>query len=99
MAVSTSNKTNKLDGYKIYCDDAKLLNHLTNELKYNENDAARISQQIAVHLKHSLLYFWSLAAQTMGTEAIKVLLHSIEHSQLIYILNYQDVYGYTALNV
>ena len=104
MAVSTCNKTIVqhpiwLDGHEIYCDDAKLLNHLTHELKYNENDAARIIQQITVHLKHSLLYFWSLAAQTMDTEAIRVLLHSIEHSQLIYMLSYRDVYGYTALNV
>ena len=108
MAASASNTTTgqypicieNIDFDKIHCDEAKLKDHLTHKLNYNENDAARIFQQITGHIKqHNLSdYFWYSAAKNMSTEAIRVLLHSIEHSQLIRLLSYGDVeYGHTAL--
>ena len=103
MAASASNTTTVqypiwIDGDKISCDDAKLKYHLTHELNYNENDAARIIQQINGHIKRSLpAYFWMIAAEHMSTGAIRVLLHSIEHSHLVRLLHYQDWAGYTAL--
>ena len=103
MAASASNTTTGqypiwIDGDKISCDDAKLKYHLTHELNYNENDSIGITQQINGHIKRSLpAYFWMIAAEHMSTEAIRVLLHSIEHSHLVRLLHYQDWAGYTAL--
>ena len=103
MAASASNTTTVqypicIDGDNIYCDEAKLKDHLTRKLNCNENDAAVILQQITGHIKYGLYNFWYLAAEELGTEAIRVLLHSIEHSQLIRMLSYQDGYWYTALH-
>ena len=105
MAASASTSTTAqyptwIEEDKIYCDEAKLEDHLRQKLNYNENDAARIFQQITGHIKqHNLSdYFWYSAAKNMSTEPIRVLLHSIEHSQLIRLLSYGDVeYGHTAL--
>ena len=69
---------------KIYCDEAKLIDHLTQKLNYSGNDAAMIIQQLTGHMKYGLCNFWKSAAEKMSTEAIRVLLHSIEHCQLIY---------------
>ena len=104
MAASASNTTTVqypiwIDGDKIYCDEAKLADHLTQKLNYNENGAARVSQQITGHIKYYGTYsFWESAAENVGAEAIRVLLHSIEHSQLIYLLSYQDEYEFTAIH-
>ena len=105
MAASAFNTTTAqypiwIEEDKIYCDEAKLLNHLTQNLNYNKNDADRIIQQINGHIKYSLCGFWWSAAtyMYMSTEAISVLLHSIEHSQLIRLLSYQDGLRYTALH-
>ena len=105
MAASVSNTTSGqypiwIDGDNIYCDEAKLKDHLTQKLNYNENDADGIIQQINEHIKRSLPdYFWQSAAENMSTEAIRILLHSVEHSQLICLLSYQDGYReYTALH-
>ena len=51
MGASVSNATIGqypiwIDGRKIYCDEAKLNDHLTQNLKYNGNDAASIIEQI-----------------------------------------------------
>ena len=104
MAASASNTTTVqypiwIDEVEIYCDEAKLKHHLTHKLNYNENDAARIFQQISGHIEQNsfLYFFWWSAAEEMSTEAIRVLLHSIEHSQLIRLLSYQDGLKYTAL--
>ena len=83
---------------KIYCDEAKLKDHLTQNLNYNETDAAMIVQRLTGHIKYGLYYFWWSAAERMGTEAVRVLLHSIEHSQVIYMLVYQAGNDYTALH-
>ena len=104
MAASVSNTTTVqypiwIDGDNIYCDEAKLKEHLTQKLNYNENDADGIIQQINEHIKRSLPdNFWWSAAENMSTEAIRVLLRSVEHSQLICLLSYQDDFGYTALH-
>ena len=85
---------------KIYCDKAKLKFHLTQTLNYDENDVAKIIQQIAGHIeKYSLSYIWRSAGwMKLSTEAIRVLLHSLEHSQLICLLRYQDENEFTALH-
>ena len=57
-----------------------------------------ILQQITGHIKYGLYNFWYLAPEELGTEAIRELLHSVEHSQLIRMLSYQDGYWYTALH-
>ena len=103
MEASASNTTTVqypiwIDGDKIYCDEAKLKDHLTDELNYNGNDATKITEQINGHMKYGLRYFWSSAAKTMDTKAIRVLIHNLEHSQLICVLNYQDEYLDTALH-
>ena len=82
-----------IDEDKIYCDEAKLKDHLIHKLSYNYNDAIGNGR-----IKYGLLYFWSSVANTMSTEAIRVLLHSLEHSQLIHMLSYQNECGKTALH-
>ena len=83
---------------KIYCDEAELKHHLIQKLNYDEDNACRVIQQITELLNNSNgLYgpkdFWSEAAKKMSTEVIRVILQSIEHTQLIYMLSYQDVLG------
>ena len=102
MAASAYNTTTVqypiwINKDRIYCDEAKLLNHLTQKLRYNENDGVRIIQQINGHIEYGLDDFWDYAANNMSTEPIRILLHSLEHSQLIYMLSYQDEYGDSAL--
>ena len=84
---------------KIYCDEAELKHHLIQKLNYNEDNACRVIQQITELLNNNngLRGFWSEAAKKMSTEVIRVILQSIEHTQLIYMLSYQDVLGCTAL--
>ena len=103
MAASASDTTTVqypiwIDDDKIYCDEAKLKDHLTDKLNYNGNDAAKITEQINENIEDGLLYFWRPAAMFMSTEAITALLHSIEHNQLLYLLSYQNWDGYTALH-
>ena len=101
MAASASITTGQyplwIEENEIYCDEAKLKYHLTQNLNYNKNDADRIIQQINGHIKYGLCGFWWSAAtyMNMSTEAISVLLHSIEHSQLIRLLSYQDGHHFT----
>ena len=105
MAASASNTTTRqhpiwIQEDNIYCNEVKLLDHLTRNPNYNENDAASIIQQINGHIKiYGLRYFWNSAGETMSTEAIRVLLHSIEHSQLSRLIIGQNIwYQYTALH-
>ena len=83
---------------KIYCDEAELKHHLIQKLNYNEDNACRVIQQITELLNnnnslHGLRGFWWEAAEKMSTEVIRVILQSIEHTQLIYMLSYKDVLG------
>ena len=83
---------------KIYCDEAELKHHLIQKLNYNEDNACRVIQQITELLNNNngLRGFWRKAAEKMSTEVIRVILQSIEHTQLIYMLSYRDVLGDTA---
>ena len=85
---------------KIYCDEAELKHHLIQKLNYNEDNACRVIQQITELLDNdnSLWGFWEEAAENVSTEVIRVILQSIEHTQLIYMLSYRDVLGCTALH-
>ena len=103
-AASASNTTTQqypiwIVDDKIYCDEAELKHHLIQKLNYNEDNACRVIQQITALLKNnnSLRGFWWEAAEKMSTEVIRVILQSIEHTQLIYMLSYRDVLGDTAL--
>ena len=80
---------------KIYCDEAELKHHLIQKLNYNEDNACRVIQQITELLNNNngLRGFWREAAEKMSTEVIRVILQSIEHTQLIYMLSYKDVLG------
>ena len=85
---------------KIYCDEAELKHHLIQKLNYNEDNACRVIQQITELLnnKNGLRGFCREAAEKMSTEVIRVILQSIEHTQLIYMLSYQGVARLTALH-
>ena len=77
---------------KIYCDEAKLNHHLIQKLNYNEDNACRVIQQITELLNNNngLRNFWEkAAAKKTSTEVIRVILQSIEHTQLIYMLSYR----------
>ena len=84
---------------KIYCNEAELKHHLIQKLNYNEDNACRVTQHITElsNNNNSLRGFWMEAAKKMSTEVIRVILQSIEHTQLIYMLSYRDVLEYTAL--
>ena len=105
-AASASNTTTlqypmRIVDDEIYCNEAELKHHLIQKLNYNEDNACRVIQQITALLKNnnSLRGFWWEAAEKMSTEVIRVILQSIEHTQLIYMLSYRDVLGeYTALH-
>ena len=104
MAASASNTTTVqypiwIDRDNMYCDEANFKNHLAQKLNYSKNDANIIIQQINGYIERNLPnYFWRSAAEKMNTEAIRVLLQTLEHSQLIYMLRYQDEYEHTALH-
>ena len=87
--------------YKIYFDEAGLNYHLIRKLSYNEDDANSVVKQITQLFNNTsrLDYFWNEATnERMSSEVINVILQSIEHSQLIYMLKYQDWDRYTALH-
>ena len=87
-----------------YCDEAKLTDHLTQNLNYNENGSSRanlvnllknvekvLQQQTSPNFRRS-------AAEEMSIESFRVLQHSLEHSQLIRRLSHQDRLKRTALH-
>ena len=84
---------------KIHCDEAGLLSHLTQNLHYSVYDAIKIMGEITKHINGNLQYFWDKAARNMSTESIRVILQSVQHSQLNCMLSYPDSSSYyTALN-
>ena len=85
---------------KIYCDEAELKHHLIQKLNYNEDNACRVIQQITELLNNNngLRGFCREAAEKMSTEVIRVILQSIEHTQLIYMLSDRDECRDTALH-
>ena len=105
-AASASNRTTLqypkwIEDDNIYCDEAELKHHLLQKLNYNEDNACRVLQQITELLNNnnSLDDFWSVAARKMSTEVIRVILQSIEHTPLIYMLSYKGVLEGTALSL
>ena len=98
MAASASNTTTLqypmcIVDNKIYCDEAELKHQLIQILNYNKYNACRVIQQITELFKNRnrLRDFWEEAAEKMSTEVIRVILQSIEHTQLIYMLSYKGV--------
>ena len=86
---------------EIYCDEARLKHHLIWKLSYNEDNANRVIKQITELLNKAsaLGDFWDEATKEgTSSEVVNVILQSIDHSQLITVLSYQDVGGYTALH-
>ena len=103
MAASALNTTTVqypiwIEDDKIHCDEDGLKHHMASNLDYNENAAIRTARQITEHMNLSLEYIWSAAAEFMNTEALRVILQTIKHSQLIYLISYQGgVWSRTAL--
>ena len=98
MAAASASNTTSLQypmwivDDKIYCDQAELKHHLMQKLNYNEDNACRVIQQITELLNNNngLRNFWEkAAAKKTSTEVIRVILQSIEHTQLIYMLSYR----------
>ena len=86
---------------EIHCDEAGLKHHLIQKLSYNEDSSERVVKQITDLLNNTSRrdYFWKEATKEgTSTDVVNVILKSIEHSQLIYMLKYQDWDGYTALH-
>ena len=89
---------------EIHCDEAGLKHHLIQKLSYNEDSAERVVEQLTDLLKplnntSRRDYFWKEATKEgTSTDVVNVILQSIEHSQLIYMLKYQDWDAYTALH-
>ena len=103
MAASALNTTTVqypiwIEDDKIHCDEDGLKHHMASNLDYNENAAIGTARQISEHMNLSLEYFWSATAEFMNTEALRVILQTIKHSQLIYLISYQGgVWSRTAL--
>ena len=54
--------------------------------------------EITKHINGNLQYFWDKVARNMSTESLRVILQSVQHSQLNCMLSYPDSSYYTALN-
>ena len=90
---------------RLHCHDQTALeHHLTEVLKYNAEQASRIKQEIStllsdnddtsVHDHH----FWVFAAENISAEAIRAILLVLEHSELLHLLSYRNMFGDTALH-
>ena len=97
MAAASASNTTTLQypmwivDNKIYCDEAVLKHHLIQKLDYNEDNVCRVIQQITelFYNSNGRFDFWEEAAKNISTEVIRVILQSIEHTQLIYMLSYR----------
>ena len=104
MATSAWNATTVqyivwIEQDKICCDKAVLEYQLKRELNSVENGDNKSVQQMIGLMNDKIEKFWCSAAEDMSTEAIRVILQSIEHNQLVYMLSYQCLtYEYAAIH-